>query len=214
MSQRNNPRGKRSSKDRVVAKVEPLQTFLILCEGERTEPNYFRAFRVPADVQVTIIGEGYNTLSLVRRAVELAREQRYDQVWCVFDRDSFSLETFNAALELAGRQGFHVAYSNEAFELWYLLHFHFYQTGVTRAQYISMLSEQLRRHYRKNDPGLYALLFSRQPDAIRNARNLLALYVPPNPGRDNPSTTVHVLVEELNKFSPQALFNALKAETQ
>jgi len=198
--------------------VEPLQTFLIVCEGERTEPNYFRAFCVPAEVQKTIIGEGFNTLSLVRRTVELAQEQSYNQVWCVFDRDSFPLETFNAALELARQQGFHVAYSNEAFELWYLLHFHFYQTGVTRVQYMSLLSELLNRSfhrpYRKNDPNLYALLLSHQPDAIRNARNLLALYTPLNPGRDNPSTTVHHLVEELNKYSSEALFDALKAENQ
>jgi hypothetical protein len=125
MSNANRSRGKRRSSDRIVGKVEPIQTFLIVCEGRRTEPNYFRAFRVPANVQVQIEGKGYNTLSLVERAVVLAAEQSYDQVWCVFDRDSFPVDSFNSALALARLHSFHVAYSNEAFELWYLLHYHY-----------------------------------------------------------------------------------------
>ena len=123
--------GKRSAKDRsVLEQFNFATTFLIVCEGERTEPNYFEAFRAAGDVRkITVKGEGYNTLSLVRRTIELADEGDYDQVWCVFDRDSFPAQTFNAALELAAQRGFYVAYSNEAFELWYLLHFHFYHTG-------------------------------------------------------------------------------------
>lgn len=42
--------------------------FLIVCEGEKTEPLYFRAFPVAADVQVDVRGEGANTTSLVQAA--------------------------------------------------------------------------------------------------------------------------------------------------
>ena len=66
------------------------------------------------------------------------------------------------------------------------------------------------RPYRKNDPRLYAALRSRQPDAIRNAQRLVAQYHTSDPARDNPSTTVHQLVEELNKFSRESLFTALQ----
>jgi hypothetical protein len=204
-------RGKRTSRDRHVERIEPRRTFLIVCEGERTEPNYFKGFRVPADVKVTVIGEGYNTLSLVKRTEELAKKQPYDQIWCVFDRDLFPVEQFNEALELAKRRGFHVAYSNEAFELWFALHFNLYQTGMMRAQYISLLSQLLQRHYQKNDPEIYNALLSRQIDAIRYAKSLLAIYNPPNPARDNPSTTVFRLVEELNKFNRDTFFSALRA---
>ena len=189
-----------------VERFEPAQTFLIVCEGERTEHNYFRAFRVAGDVRrIEVRGEGYNTLSLVRWAIELAAEQDYDQVWCVFDRDSFPLHSFNAALELASRQGFHVAYSNEAFELWYLLHFHFYNTGISREDYCKKLDQLLGRKYQKNDRGIYQELLSRQAEAIRNARRLLAQCQPPNPVSDNPSTTVFQLVEQLNQFLPENL---------
>ena len=105
------------SRDR-VAQFDFATTFLIVCEGERTEPNYFRAFRLAGDVRgIDVRGEGYNTTRLVEAAIEYARQGDYDQVWCVFDRDSFPAQNFNEAIALAERQGFQVAYSNEAFEL-------------------------------------------------------------------------------------------------
>jgi hypothetical protein len=94
----------------------------------------------------------------------------------------------------------------------YLLHFHYYQTGITRAQYITKLSNLLNRPYHKNDPEIYSTLLLRQSDAIHNAKRLLAQCDPIFPAHDNPSTTVHCLVEELNKFSREALFEALRTE--
>lgn len=35
---------------RKVNTRELKQRFLIVCEGERTEPNYFKSFRVPKNV--------------------------------------------------------------------------------------------------------------------------------------------------------------------
>ncbi len=49
---------------------ELRQRFLIVCEGEKTEPNYFRSFRVPKAV-VDVRGVGRNTVSLIRKALEL-----------------------------------------------------------------------------------------------------------------------------------------------
>lgn len=201
-----NNSGKRKSAQRRVEVFDYAQSFLIVCEGERTEPNYFRAFRMAGDVRkIDVRGEGYNTLSLVQWAIELAAEDEYDQVWCVFDRDSFPVAAFNAALDLAERRGFRVAYSNEAFELWYLLHFHFYNTGISRQSYCERLNALLGRKYQKNDRNIYHQLLLRQADAIRNARNLLAQYDPHNPAYDNPSTTVFELVEQLNRYAPENL---------
>jgi hypothetical protein len=47
---------------------------------------------------------------------------------------------------------------------------------------------------------MYEQLLAKQPTAVKNARKLLTQYTPPNPEKDNPSTTVHLLVEELNRF--------------
>jgi hypothetical protein len=177
------------------------ERFLIVCEGAKTEPNYFKSFRVNRTIfEVDIHGFGYNTLSLVEKAVELKAGNDYDQVWCVFDRDSFPAQIFNSAFKKAELEGIKIAYSNEAFELWYLLHFQFYDSAIKRKEYWKMLSQQLGHKYEKNSETIYEELLDRQMDAIRNAKRLYASYSPCNPERDNPSTTVFELVEALNRF--------------
>ena len=61
-----------------------------------------------------------------------------------------------------------------------------------------MLSKRLGFFYKKNHPHMYNVLLSRQPAAIQNAKKLYSQRSP-SPARDNPSTTVFMLVEELNK---------------
>lgn len=178
---------------------EPLQRFLIVCEGEKTEPAYFDGFRVPS-VVIKVEGLGKDPLMLVESATGLRGKERYDQVWCVFDRDDVLPERFNQALALAQRRKIRVAYSNQAFELWYLLHFHYCDTALARNDYVDRLNRQLERPYQKNDAGLYRLLLAKQADAIQHALRLLGQYERPNPTYDDPSTTVHELVQELNRF--------------
>ena len=193
------PRGKPYSARKVNIR-ETIPRFLILCEGERTEPNYFRSFRVPG-VVIEVEGTGHNTVRLVQAALKRRREDDYDQVWCVFDRDSFPPKNFNEAITLAEHEGIQVAYSNEAFELWYILHYEFLNTGISRDDYITKLEAKLGKKYKKNSNDMYELLIDKQETAIHNARNLLSLYAPCQPAQDNPSTTVHLLVEELRRFS-------------
>jgi hypothetical protein len=164
-----------------------------VCEGSKTEPNYFRRFRANAQVvELKVLGLGDNTLSLVEQTCERMRQDKYEYVWCVFDRNSFPAQKFNAALDLARRRGIHVAYSNEAFELWYLLHFDYHNVATSRSDFAQMLTRRLGFPYRKNDPRMYIRLKERQPEAIRNAQRLLDFYGPEhNPERDNPCTTVH-----------------------
>ena len=192
--QRNSPR--RGIAPRRIATREVRQRFLIVCEGERTEPNYFRAFRVPG---LVVEGVARQALQLVERAIALRSESEYDQVWCVFDRDDVPLDQFNEALALADRSGMHIAYSNQAFELWYLLHFHYYNSGITRQDYSGQLTKLLGRSYVKNSETMYDELLARQENAIKHARNLLATHNPIQPAQNNPSTTVHMLVEALNQ---------------
>jgi len=195
-----NPRTERGFRPRQVRGRTLRQNFLIVCEGERTEPNYFRAFPVAADVQVHIYGAADNTLNVVRKALELRDKGDYNQVWCVFDRDSFPVPHVNAAFSLARREGIAVAFSNEAFELWYLLHFHYYNTGISRHAYIDILHRLLGHPYEKGSTTIYQELEARQATALRNAATLLAAYPNSRPVDDNPSTTVHLLVQELNRF--------------
>ncbi|MBD2335410.1 RloB domain-containing protein [Calothrix sp. FACHB-156] len=202
------PRKKENSRGYSPRKVntrEVRQRFLIVCEGGKTEPNYFRSFRVPKDVvEIEVQGLGENPSRLVQSAKELNKQDDYDQVWCVFDRDAWPVVDFNNAIKNADEQGFRVAYSNEAFELWYVLHFEFLNTGIPRSDYIKKLSDLMGRKYKKNSETIYDDLFTKQSTAIKNAKNLLKQYEPHNPAIDNPSTTVHLLVQELNQFIPEA----------
>lgn len=189
----------RSYSPRKVNTREVKQRFLIVCEGTKTEPNYFRSFRAPKDV-VEILGVAEDPSRLVNSAKKRADEDEYDQVWCVFDRDpgAWTAENFNNALKNAKRHDFHVAYSNESFELWYILHFQFLNTATSRIDYEDKLTTLLGQKYQKNDPKMYEKLLERQSEAIKHAERLLKGYDRSNPEEDNPSTTVHRLVQALN----------------
>jgi len=196
-------RNSRGYRKRKTGSREIKQRFLIVCEGTKTEPHYFRSFHVPS-VVIDVQGLGFSPLQLVDEAVRLRRQaasDEYDQVWCVFDRDEWPADNFNGALSSARQHDVKVAWSNEAFELWYLLHFHYHDTAIPRSEYITRLSAQLGKPYAKNSRDMYANLEDRINTAVRNAERLLVQYDPSNPATDNPCTTVHLLVVQLRRFS-------------
>ncbi|GAX92048.1 RloB family protein [Effusibacillus lacus] len=189
---------------RVAQRGNDRDLILIVCEGTQSEPLYFQGFRL---TNVDVVGIGGDPLTVVERAkVERNKAKKegkvYDQVWCVFDRDNFPKQRFNAALQKADSYGFKVAYSNEAFELWYVLHFEFLNSGITREDYKDKLSARLGFKYQKNDPKIYEYLLVKgnQETAIRNADRLLGLYPSFNPEANKPSTTVHHLVQVLKQW--------------
>jgi len=190
---------RRSYSARKVDTREPKERFLIVCEGEKTEPHYFRAFRVPREV-ISVVGLGDNTVRIVEEAIRLRFDNEFDQVWCVFDRDSFPAQQFNAALELARLNGIEIAYSNESFEIWYLLHFNYCDAALSRRDFEQRLTQALGHKYEKNSKSMFEELIDKQEAAIRNAERLLTSYAPSRPVEDNPSTTVHRLVTQLNRF--------------
>ncbi len=191
--------------DRRVNARKEYDRFLIVCEGKQTERNYFEDLRIRGRISGKVKGIGENTVRVVEHALKVRKEENYDrpkdQVWCVFDRDVFPEENFNAALRLAEKHGIKVAYSNEAFELWYVLHFNYHESATARHLYVEKLTKLLGVPYEKNRLDMYERLEDRQETAIRNAENLLDTYQPHRPAHDNPCTTVHLLVQELNRFA-------------
>jgi len=119
-------------------------TILIVCEGENTEPSYFNQFKL-SSATIKPVGEGYNTVSLVERAIQLANETKYDQIWCVFDKDDFTDNNFNNAIWMAQANNFGLAYSNQAFEYWLILHFDDHQEGgMHREDYDEKINKLLK----------------------------------------------------------------------
>ena len=110
---------------------EPYDVIFIVCEGEKTEPNYFielkKNFRL-SSANVRISGRGADPSSVVNFAIEtFRREPEFDRVYCVFDRDRHG--TYNAALDRVrrtrlgkGSKIFSIP-SIPCFEFWLLLHF-------------------------------------------------------------------------------------------
>ena len=188
----------RNYMQRTVDAVETRQRFLIVCEGSKTEPNYFKQFRVPTLI-IQVEGTGMNTLSLVNEALRLREAGEYDQVWCVFDKDDFPIDQFENAIQRATDNGMRVAYSNQSFELWYVLHFEYLHAAMDRKAYMRKLNGHLGSEYKKNDPNMYRNLNRKKDDAIRNAQRLLKEYQPCHPGIDDPCTTVHELVIALQE---------------
>ena len=203
---RYNPRKEKSFK-RTGRTREVKQSFLIVCEGVNTEPEYFKAFRLTS-ASVKAIGKGLSTTRLVEEAiivkqVEGRKNHTFDQYWVVFDKDQSSDENFDKAIKLAEKNGFKIAYSNQAFEFWFLLHFNLYQGKIHRDRYKEMLSKNSGVAYNKKEgfvTKFFQLLEPLQPAAIERAIKILADFNGMSPSKAESSTTVHELVIELNKF--------------
>lgn len=147
--------------------------FLIVCEGEKTEPSYLEALRVHLRVSadIEIYGAGRNTKSLVEHALMLRKKDKlgYDQVWVVFDRDSFEVHLCYAALQLAEQNDINVAFSNECFELWFLLHFDSLISALPREHLFDKLKQRLGGAYEKNDPNILDKLLQHDSGALESA---------------------------------------------
>ncbi|MGO4937007.1 RloB family protein [Fundicoccus sp. Sow4_H7] len=195
----------RISRDIDTQTVEVTESILIVCEGEKTEPNYFKKFPV-SNLKVEVDGRGSNTIDLVEYAIYKKDQQEYDSVWCVFDKDSFPNSNFNEACRLAKNKDIELAYSVESFELWYLLHFEYLNTGIHRNQYVEKLDKIFQQNfsitYTKNSEEIYRLLSNeKQQNALKLARKLAEQYKDEDPPATRyPVTYVYRLVEKLNQY--------------
>lgn len=188
---------------------------LIVAEGEKTEPNYFTHFIAKNNdyfvYEVTCDGTGENTLAVVNRAIELkdAQPNIYDSVWAVFDKDSFPDNKFNSAIAKADANGVNVAWSNEAFELWYLYHFQHRITAMSRDEYKAAISKSVNNSgkWKSRKPYKYEKKCDRNfeimttygdmEQAIKNAETQHLSFTDTRYAKHNPCTTVYKLVKQL-----------------
>lgn len=201
------------------AAIEPKKTFLIICEGQNTEPFYFEGFPVPSKTVVTEGGCNSKT-SLVNYALKIRNLPKYDgrEVWCVFDYDfkpdeaTTQPDDFNSAIIKAEANGMKVAWSNDAFELWFVLHYQTLDAALTRHELYEILKEKWKLksfsteakkpdfcmgHYDRHQEGNNG---ASQKQAIRRAKALHKAYHGLQNFADQiPCTSVYLLVEELNK---------------
>jgi hypothetical protein len=85
---------------------QPYDVVLIVCEGQKTEPAYFKGVGATyglssANVKVVPSDYGNDPVSVVEYAQEEYRKARdYDRVYCVFDRDGHA--NFDQAINRIG----------------------------------------------------------------------------------------------------------------
>lgn len=221
---------------RINETKEKVPDIIIACEDKVSAPVYFKALvaqlkknkKITPDSFVIAKHEHTHPTGILE---DLKNHQcgfsgksykDFKHKWIVIDRDKersvgagHSTEDFNSALIQAKRLKVEVAYSNDAFELWYLLHFVYRDTAITRDELLKQVINKLKARnaskfsqldtdaIKRSD--ITELIFDElqalQETAIKNSEKLMASYKADHkPVNDNPSTTVHKLVELLTSL--------------
>lgn len=224
------PRLNKQEESRLKKHLEKMdydKLYLIFSEGSKTEPYYFEGFKREIEAQtnsrilIEIIGVGKATTQLLKFAEEFIEEFEIanGEIWLVSDKDDFPPDQFNEMIRQCDKRNtmkyknnyWHAAWSNECFELWFILHFCFYQPACSRKEYYRLLKEQFKKRkigtYEKNDKDIFYKLvkYGNPKSAIFYAKKLYQekkglLY-----SKAVPCTSVFILVEELAKYLPRPL---------
>lgn len=120
MSSRRKPSGKR--RGRRPQRFERPRG-LVVTEGTVTEVQYLHMLQqqLPRNAaSLKLIGEGFDPLRVVKRALRERKDGDYSWTVCLVDYDNH--ETLQDALRLASKKNIRVLVSNPCFELWLLWH--------------------------------------------------------------------------------------------
>lgn len=129
-------------------KEDTVATFIIFCEDEVSEPIYLRSFSVPGKVKITAVADQKQTwVNLSNAIADCIKNDLLEpyngsyrikagtttNIWSAYDRDmeneivdenvTTKDSIFSTAIQTSYNIGIKVAWSNDAFELWILLHF-------------------------------------------------------------------------------------------
>ena len=215
---------RREERKRRKHEYRPIKTnsFLIVTEGERTEPLYLKGIqkkiKEKMDGRIDVIeipvidihGEGCGTGKLIEVTERIVKEAKilYQNVWVVFDKDDF--DDFDVAIQLGKEKGYQVAWSNQSFEYWLYLHFNYSDSALHRYDWNEKLNEIFKQYnlgdgtYRKNYDNIYDLVnvYDGVNSAIRNAKRRMAGFVDERdiPSQYDPGTMVYKLVEDLKRY--------------
>lgn len=211
-------RGGRKHKRNEGTKTVQPGNYLIVTEGTETEVNYFNNIKriletnfnnsvMVEKVTMNIQGTARSTTVLVKEAIKKRSLKSYSDVWVVFDRDENS--DFDEAISLATREGLYVAWSNECFELWLLLHIQNLESAIGRNDYSSKITNHFKikninnGEYKKNIKDIFDITAPFVNSSIKRSNSLIKEYKDRNiisPDKMNPATKVQDLVIELIEY--------------
>lgn len=202
--------------------------YYIFCEGEQTEPLYFKGFENAIKtnpmyknaVYVEVHGLGAETLRVIYTAEKYALDNKLEkaEIWCVYDKDSFPAQDFNAvsayAATLNQKQSkvqYHVAWSNQCIEYWFILHFDWYVSDNDRKYYRAYLHKKFAtfgyQRYEKDNSELFKVLTENgdPKKAIQRAQQRILECAGCTDSNSVPATKVHLLVSALAEYLPDNL---------
>jgi hypothetical protein len=203
---------------RKMSQRDSYDRVLIVCEGEKTEPTYFsdlidhHALNT-ANVEVT--GEcGSSPQCVLDFAIKKFKESTnegnaFDRVYCVIDRDGHEgydnvVQKFDS---IRPKATYILANSVPCFEYWLLLHHELLTKPYANLPGNSVgkqVLHDLKKHipkYEKSCNGLFQELLPLLEKAKSNAKQALAQAKAV--GTDNPTTKIHVLVDDLQSLHDQ-----------
>lgn len=197
-------------------KIQP-EYHLIVTEGTDTEPLYFASIRdiinrqYPRKIQLNISGKGNNTVSLFVKTRQLVKDSvnGYRHVWIVFDTDDFPAAHIERVVQLCAEHStdetlYHAIWSNQCFELWFLLHFSFMQSDIHRSEYWPKLTEYLiqidGKEYTKDRKDMYQVLRPFLDVAVTNAKRLDVINTGKPASLSAPGTKVYELIDVLRTY--------------
>jgi len=202
-----------------------VNSYLIVSEGTKTEPLYFKGlsnyiinkYGGIIDIQapeICVDGQGKCTVSLVEETAKIVNHSHvmYEHVWVVFDKDDF--DDFDEAISLATKYGFETAWSNQSFEYWLYLHFFYNDSALHRRLWFEKLDNIFKESdipvegYDKSLENIFLLVttFGSLKTAISNAKRIERNYngsIPPS--LCDPCTKIHNLILQLKPFIEELL---------
>lgn len=220
MGKSNQPKHRQAARDlrRRAAVRQPYDRLLIVCEGEKTEPQYLceiqQAYRLATTHVQVLHGQfGTEPQQVLKYALAVFKEgahersvhaRAFDRIVVVFDRDEHN--SYHAALAQAAVQTGKLRNDNGAgvpldvvpsvpcFELWLLLHFEEVQAPLHRNKALDRLKVHLPG-YAKGGSGYWAATQARLVVATQRAERL-AETTTAHDGTQ-PYTAMHQLVSRL-----------------
>lgn len=194
----------------------PYDKVLIVCEGEKTEPVYFRElidhYKIHS-ANVRISGDcGSDPVSVVKHGLELYQEEKcstsgaFDRVYCVFDQDAHLnyQQALKKVSDAKPKNVFFAATSVPCFEYWLLLHFSYTTAPYSAAGGVSACATVLKAlkavlpEYAKGGKDVFVTQLDRLEHAKANAAR--ALEEAKKNSTNNPTTHIHELVEYLQNI--------------
>ncbi|HEY4622965.1 MAG TPA: RloB family protein [Solibacillus sp.] len=181
----------------------PLRkTILIYCEGE-TERIYFEQMKIlkrSKMVSVKIKNVKRSAIKLANHAYRDASYQPFDEIWIVFDKDDLTDWQLDEVNEFCTLHNIRIAYTNEAFELWLLMHFE--QIDEQQVYPRALLNEkmehhlQVRRYFRnKGNAEVIAPIALRHEIALTNCTIMMQRRN--TESRDNPYCNLHEMLHHV-----------------